>query len=204
MITLAASFDEQFAPLAPFLIYLVVWGIVFIETAFLIGFFLPGDSVLFSAGIVAAARDDINIAILAGGVFLCAFLGDQIAYVIGRKWGRPYLEKRKSPRMQRLIARSDLFYNKYGWWAVVIARYIPWVRTFVPVQAGIAKMNYYKFLAANFVGAICWGILITLAGYYAATIPAVRTSAYAIAAFFITASVVSTYLQWRKERLADR
>ena len=204
MTSLAASFDQQFSPLAPLLIYLVVWGIVFIETALLIGFFLPGDSVLFSAGIVTAARDDVNIVILAGGVFLFAFLGDQIAYVIGRKWGRPYLERRNSPRMQRLIARSDAFYNRYGWWAVVIARYIPWVRTFVPVQAGIAKMNYYKFLAANFVGAVFWGILITLAGYYAATIPAVKTSAYAIAGFFITASIISTFLQWRKERLADR
>lgn len=196
----AASFDQQFEPLAPLLIYLVVWGIVFVETALLIGFFLPGDSVLFSAGIVTAARDDVNVAVLAGGVFLFAFLGDQIGYVIGRKYGRPYLQRRNSARMQRMVARSETFYQRYGWWAVVIARYVPWVRTFVPVQAGIGQMNYYRFLAANFVGALFWGVGITLAGFYAASIPAVKTSAYAIAGFFIAASIISSIMQWRRGR----
>lgn len=196
----AASFDQQFEPLAPLLIYLVVWGIVFVETALLIGFFLPGDSVLFSAGIVTAARDDVNVAVLAGGIFLFAFLGDQIGYVIGRKYGRPYLQRRNSARMQRMVARSETFYQRYGWWAVVIARYVPWVRTFVPVQAGIGQMNYYRFLAANFVGALFWGVGITLAGFYAASIPAVKTSAYAIAGFFIAASIISSIMQWRRGR----
>lgn len=197
---IAASFDQQFSPLAPLLIYLIVWGIVFIETSLLIGFFLPGDSVLFSAGIVAAARDDLNVVVLAGGVFIFAFLGDQIAYVIGRKFGRPYLQKRNSARIQKMVIKSENFYNKYGWWAVVIARYIPWVRTFVPVQAGIGQMNYYKFLAANFVGALFWGVGITLAGFYAASIPVVKTSAYAIAFFFIAGSILSSLLQWWRNR----
>ena len=199
-LVLAATFDERFATLGPFLVYLVVWSIVFVETALLIGFFLPGDSVLFSAGLVAASQDDINVAILAGGVFLCAFIGDQIAYVIGRKWGRPYLQRRKSARWKALVDRSESFYTKYGWWAVVIARYIPWVRTFVPVQAGIGQMNYYKFLSANVVGALFWGVGITLAGYYAASIPAVKTSSYVIAAIFITLSIISGIRQWREVR----
>lgn len=200
MTTLAASFDEQFSALAPFLVYLTVWTIVFVETALLIGFFLPGDSVLFSAGLVAASHDDLNVAILATGVFLCAFVGDQIAYVIGRKWGRPYLQRRKSTRWQHLVDRSESFYTKYGWWAVVIARYIPWVRTFVPVQAGIGQMNYYRFLGANVVGAFFWGVGITLAGFYAASIPAVKTSSYVIAGVFITLSVISGFRQWRQVR----
>lgn len=195
---LAASLEQQFEPLTAFLIYVVVWGIVFVETALLIGFFLPGDSVLFSAGIVTAARDDVNVAILASGVFLFAFLGDQIAYVIGRKYGRPYLQRRHSARMQRLVARSESFYERYGWWAVVVARYIPWVRTFVPVQAGIGQMSYYRFLAANVVGALFWGVGITLAGFYAASIPVVKTSAYAIAGVFIFASIISSFMQWRR------
>jgi membrane-associated protein len=197
---LAASFDEQFSALGPFLLYFTVWAIVFVETALLIGFFLPGDSVLFSAGLVAASQENVNVAILAGGVFLCAFVGDQIAYVIGRKWGRPYLQRRKSDRWQKLVNRSESFYLKYGWWAVVIARYIPWVRTFVPVQAGIGQMNYYKFLSANVVGALFWGVGITLAGFYAATIPAVRTSSYVIAGIFITLSVISGFRQWKSVR----
>lgn len=154
---LAASFDAQLSSLAPFIFYIVVAGIVFIETGLLIGFFLPGDSILFSAGLVAAAHGNINIVILITAIFLAAFFGDQVGFVIGRVVGRPYLDKKESPRMKRMIAKSEVFYEKYGWWAVVIARYFPWIRTFVPPIAGAAKMNYYKFLSANALGAFLWG-----------------------------------------------
>ena len=137
MSNFAASFDTQLSPVAPFLFYLVIGVIIFIETGLLIGFFLPGDSLLFSAGLVVAARDDLNIVILVSVIFLAAFIGDQVGYVIGRKLGRPYLERRNTPRMMRMLARSEKFYARYGWWSVVIARYIPWVRTFVPPIAGI-------------------------------------------------------------------
>lgn len=195
---LAASFDAQLSSLAPFIFYIVVAGIVFIETGLLIGFFLPGDSILFSAGLVAAAHGNINIVILITAIFLAAFFGDQVGFVIGRVVGRPYLDKRDSPRMKRLIAKSEVFYEKYGWWAVVIARYFPWIRTFVPPIAGAAKMNYYKFLSANALGAFLWGVGITLAGYYAATVPWVKSSSYAIAAFFITASLISALVNFRR------
>jgi membrane-associated protein len=178
----AASFDTQLSPIAPFIFYLVVSGIIFIETALLFGFFLPGDSILFSAGLVAATRSDINI-----------------GYVLGRKIGRPYLEKRKSERIQRMIAKSEKFYAKYGWWSVVIARYFPWIRTFVPPIAGTVKMNYYKFLSANALGALLWGAGITLAGYYSGSIPWVKNISYFLAAFFITASIISGIRNYRRE-----
>ena len=195
---LAASFDAQLSSLAPFIFYIVVAGIVFIETGLLVGFFLPGDSILFSAGLVAAAHGNINIVILVTAIFLAAFFGDQVGFVIGRVVGRPYLDKRESPRIKRMIAKSEVFYEKYGWWAVVIARYFPWIRTFVPPIAGAAKMNYYKFLSANALGAFLWGVGITLAGYYAATVPWVKSSSYAIAAFFITASLISALVNFRR------
>ena len=195
---LAATFDAQLSSLAPFIFYIVVAGIVFIETGLLIGFFLPGDSILFSAGLVAAAHGNINIVILITAIFLAAFFGDQVGFVIGRVVGRPYLDKKESPRMKRMIAKSEVFYEKYGWWAVVIARYFPWIRTFVPPIAGAAKMNYYKFLSANALGAFLWGVGITLAGYYAATVPWVKSSSYAIAAFFITASLISALVNFRR------
>ena len=197
---LAASFDAQLSSLAPFIFYIVVAGIVFIETGLLIGFFLPGDSILFSAGLVAAAHGNINIVILITAIFLAAFFGDQVGFVIGRVVGRPYLDKRESPRIKRMIAKSEVFYEKYGWWAVVIARYFPWIRTFVPPIAGAAKMNYYKFLSANALGAFLWGVGITLAGYYAATVPWVKSSSYAIAAFFITASLISALVNFRRRQ----
>ena len=145
MLNLADSFNEQLSPVDPFLFYLVIAGIIFIETGLLVGFFLPGDSLLFSAGLVAAARNDVNIVYLVLIIFLAAFVGDQVGYVIGRKIGRPYLEKHKSKRMIKMLEKSERFYEKYGWWSVVIARYIPWVRTFVPPIAGAVKMNYYQF-----------------------------------------------------------
>ena len=200
MLSYAASFDAQLSPVAPFLFYVVIGGIIFIETALLVGFFLPGDSLLFSAGLVAAVRSDVNIVILVLTVFLAAFIGDQVGYVLGRKIGRPYFQRRNSKRMQKMLARSERFYEKYGWWSVVIARYIPWVRTFVPPIAGTVKMNYYKFLSANALGAFLWGIGITLAGFYSGSISWVKDISYALAIFFISASLISALLNYLREK----
>ncbi|MEO0010736.1 MAG: hypothetical protein RIQ39_325 [Actinomycetota bacterium] len=198
MSAFAASFDAQFATLAPFVLYVIVGAIVFIETGLLFGFFLPGDSILFSAGLVAAAHGNINIALLVTIIVLAAFFGDQIGFVIGRVIGRPYLDKRESPRVRAMIVNAEKFYEKTGWWAVIAARFFPWIRTFVPPIAGISKMNYYKFLSANIIGAILWGAGITLAGYYAASIPLVKTFSYAIAAFFIIASIISAIVNYSR------
>ena len=200
MIELAASFDEQFASIAPFVLYLIIGAIVFVETGILFGFFLPGDSILFSAGLVAATHGEVNIVILVTVIFIAAFFGDQIGFVLGRLVGRPYLEKHNSPRMQKMIARSERFYEQTGWWAVVAARFFPWIRTFVPPIAGASMMNYYKFLSANALGALLWGVGITLAGHYAASLPWVKTWSYAIAAFFITASLVSALVNYLRHR----
>jgi membrane-associated protein len=200
VIELAASFDEQFASISPIFLYALIGAIVFVETGILLGFFLPGDSILFSAGLVAAAHGNVNIVILVTVIFLAAFVGDQVGFVLGRKIGRPYLERHNGPRIQKMIERSELFYERTGWWAVVAARFFPWIRTFVPPIAGASHMNYYKFLSANALGALLWGVGITLAGYYAATLPWVKTSSYAIAAFFITASVVSSLVSYRRHR----
>jgi len=200
VIELAASFDEQFASISPIFLYVLIGAIVFVETGILLGFFLPGDSVLFSAGLVAAAHGNVNIVILVTVIFLAAFIGDQVGFVLGRKIGRPYLERHSGPRIEKMIERSERFYERTGWWAVVAARFFPWIRTFVPPIAGASHMNYYKFLSANALGALLWGVGITLAGYYAATLPWVKTSSYAIAAFFITASVVSSLVSYRRHR----
>jgi len=200
VIEVAASFDAQLSTLAPYLIYLVIGAVIFFETGILFGFFLPGDSILFSAGLVAAAHKDVNIVILVSVIFIAAFFGDQIGFVLGRLVGRPYLEKHDSPRMQSMISRSERFYEQTGWWAVVAARFFPWIRTFVPPIAGASKMNYYKFLTANALGALLWGVGITLAGYYAATLPWVKTWSYAIAAFFISASLVSALVNYLRHR----
>ena len=188
---LQASFDAQLTQFGPLLFYVIAFVVMYVENGIMLGFFLPGDSILFSAGLVAASNKNIDVALLCVLVFLAAFLGDQTGFAIGRKIGRPYLDKRESPRIKQMVLRAERFYEGSGFWAVVAARYFPWVRSFVPPIAGAAKMNYYKFLSANSLGALLWGVGITLSGYYAATIPWVKTSSYAIAAFFISASIVS-------------
>jgi membrane-associated protein len=187
----------------PILFYLIVWGLVFAGTGLLIGAFIPfitGDSLIFAAGVLAATSDSIEIRVLTIGIGLAAFVGDQTGFVLGRHFGRPYLDKREGPRLKSAIAKSEKFYFQLGWWAVVVSRFMPWARVLVPAIAGIARMNYYKFLGANFVGAISWGVGLTLAGYYAATIPAVKTGSYAIATFFIVGSIVAGIRSWLSNR----
>ena len=189
----------------PILFYLIVWGLVFAGTGFFIGAFIPfitGDSLIFAAGLLAATSDSVNIWVLTIGIGLAAFVGDQTGFVLGRHYGRPYLDKREGPRLKSAIAKSEKFYAELGWWAVVVARFMPWARVLVPAIAGIARMNYYKFLGANLVGGLAWGVGLTLAGYYAATIPAVKTGSYAIATFFIVGSIVAGIRSWLKNRKA--
>lgn len=197
---LRAAFDAQLTTFAPLLFYVIIFAIIFIETGVVLAFFLPGDSILFSAGLVAASNKNIDVALLCVLVFLAAFLGDQTGFAIGRKIGRPYLDKRESPRIKRMVFRAERFYESSGFWAVVAARYFPWVRSFVPPIAGAAKMNYYKFLLANSIGALVWAVLITLAGYYAASITWVKQSSYALATFFILASLISALVNWKRHR----
>ena len=185
------------------LFYLLVWGLVFAGTGLFVGAFIPfitGDSLLFASGLVTAATPQLSVWILALGVGIAAFVGDQVGFILGRHLGRPYLDRKSGPRMKKIIARVEKFYNSYGWWSVVIARFIPWARVFVPWVAGIGKMNYFKFLSSNFVGAVAWGVGLTLVGYYAASIPGVKAAAYVIAGFFITASIIFSIRTWIVER----
>ena len=206
-----AALEDQltswFNTLGPFLFYLAIWGLVFAGTAFLLGLFLPfitGSSLIFGAGVVSSLFDNINIAILATGVGIAAFFGDQVAFVLGRIYGRPYLDRRTAKRLQTVVNKTEKFYNAWGWWAVVIARFITWARAIVPVIAGIGKMNYYKFLSSNFVGAMLWGVGLTVSGYYATTIPLVERTVYVIAVIFILLSIFAGVRAWIREKRARK
>ena len=198
-----SSLGPVFGSAAVAIFYLAVWALVFAGTGLFVGAFIPfitGDSLLFAAGLVTAASPSLEIWILALGVGVAAFIGDQVGFILGRHLGRPYLDNKSGPRMRAIIDRTDKFYRSYGWWAVVIARFIPWARVFVPWVAGIGRMNYVKFLTSNLVGALAWGVGLTLVGYFAASIPAVKSAAYVIAGIFISASIVVSVITWRRER----
>jgi 2-oxoglutarate dehydrogenase E1 component len=119
---------------------------------------------------------------------------------IGRKYGRNYFGRSKRPRIQKMIKRAEDFYDKYGWTAVVLARFYPWIRTFMPPIAGLGKMNYYKFLSANIFGAVLWGVGITTLGFYAASIPALDGSSKQIAGFFIVLTIAITLKNYIKAK----
>lgn len=195
------------AQVGPVVFYLAVWGLVFAGTALFLGVAIPfitGDSLLFGAGIVAASSDRLSIWILAIGVGIAAFAGDQVGFVVGRHFGRPYLTIRKGRWISSAIARTERFYELFGWWSVVIARYVPWGRVFIPPIAGIGGMAYWRFLTANLVGAVSWGVSITVIGYFAASNPHVRPVSYAIAGIVIVASIVAGIRAWRMDRAAKR
>jgi len=191
----------------PFLFYAAVFGLVFAGTGLFVGAFIPfitGDSLVFAAGLVAATNQDtINIFVMVVGVGIAAWLGDQVGYTLGRHYGRPYLDKRKGKWLKSAIEKSEVFYLRYGWWSIVVARFVPWGRVIIPALAGISKMNYYKFFSANAVGAVLWGSGLTLAGYFTYSIPFVRNATYAIAIVVITLSLIAGIRTWRANRASS-
>jgi membrane-associated protein len=175
----------------------------------LVGFFLPGDTILFGAGLAAAAPNTgVNLYVLVIGALIAAISGDAVGYWTGRRLGRPWLLRRASKRgiNATTVARAEKFYTDYGWFAVVAARWIPWVRTFTPIVAGVAQMSYPRFLSANVVGALAWAAGLTVLGYFAYQLPALRYTAYAVGGFFILASLIGgavTMMRRRRSRTGD-
>jgi membrane-associated protein len=150
------------------LAYGIVWSIVFAESGLLVGFFLPGDSLLFVAGFICSLpKSPLNIFVMAFGCFVAAVIGDNLGYHTGHKYGRKLFDKPDSKLFKRkhLIAAQDFFEAK-GPMAIILARFMPFVRTFAPIVAGIASMRYKTFITYNVVGGAVWGIGLTLLGYF--------------------------------------
>jgi len=179
-------------------VYLVVFILVFVESGLLVGFFLPGDSVLFAAGLLSAEPDSgISLPLMAGGVAVAAVAGDAVGYWTGRRFGRPWLLA-KAGKSARQVERAEAFYQRWGALAVIVARFIPWIRTFTPIVAGVAQMPYRKFLAANVTGALIWGAGLVLLGRLAHGHPAIKWAAYAVAGIAILGSLLVPLLSWAR------
>lgn len=187
-------------------VYLLVGGLVFAESGLLVGFFLPGDTVLFAAGLWSAdPASGVNVVALAALVTVCAVVGDAVGYWFGRKAGPPLLQRRDGKVLnQRNLVRAQEFYEKYGVFAIVAARWIPWVRTFAPILAGVSQMPYGGFLAANVVGALSWGAGLVVVGHLAASAPGVKSGAIGIGAAFVAGSVVVALAKAYRLRTAER
>jgi membrane-associated protein len=145
--------------------------VVFAESGLLIGFFLPGDSLLFTAGFLTyTGYLPVNIHLLVLILFIAAVVGDSVGYAFGRKLG-PHVFKRPDSLLfkQENVLKAQHFYEKHGGKTIIIARFIPIVRTFAPVVAGVGKMNYKQFLSYNIIGGLLWAAGLTYLGYYVGT-----------------------------------
>lgn len=179
-------------------VYVVVIGFVFVECALLIGFFLPGDTLLFAGGLVAAdAVRGVQLGWLLVGVLVAAVAGETVGYLIGARMGLPLLRRGRGRVVTpERVARAEAFTDRYGVLAVISARWIPWVRTFAPLLAGATRMSWPKFMLANVVGALCWGPTLVLAGYLAASAPWVRHVAVVVAVVAVTAMTLVGGIRW--------
>ncbi|WP_313581779.1 DedA family protein [Lacrimispora sp.] len=184
--------------------YLILFLIVFCETGLVVTPFLPGDSLLFASGAFAALGFlDIKLLLLING--LAAVLGDTANYTLGRTIGRRIYEKENLRFIKREhLIKTHKFYEKHGAATIIIARFIPIIRTFAPFVAGIGEMKYMRFISYNIVGGLAWVILFTLGGYYFGNLPAVKHNFTLVIFGIIFISVIPAVLGLLKEKMKQR
>jgi membrane-associated protein len=197
--------ESQIGGLGPALFYLTLFVIIYLETAVILAFFIPGDTLLFTAGLIVATSTDLNILTTATVVALAAFLGDQTAYRLGRRFGYGYITSKNKTSLNHLLSKAELFYEKHGISSMFLARFYPWFRTLIPFLAGVSRMNPVKFGVVNILSAISWGFGITYLGYFANSNPQLKDASRYIAAFFIVLSIalaIKNYIARDSEKVA--
>ncbi len=169
--------------------------VIFAESGLFFGFFFPGDSLLFTAGLLSPTLG-VNIYLLAGGAILMAILGDSVGYYFGKKVGPALFVKEDSFLFKkRYLKKAEEFFAKHGPKSIILARFVPVVRTFTPILAGVGSMKYKIFLTYNIVGGIIWGGGITLLGYYlGSVIPDIDKYLVPIVLVIIAVSFVPVFI----------
>lgn len=182
--------------------YTVLFIIVFAETGLLAGFFLPGDSLLVTAGLVAAVDGVLDIRIVALSLCAAAILGDTVGYWVGYYFGPRLFSKEDSIFFHKdHLIRTKKFYDKYGSKTIVIARFVPIVRTFAPTVAGVGRMEYRKFLFYNVAGGVAWVLSMTLSGYFLGSmIPNIEKHVHWVILVVIILSFLPILREWLEHR----
>lgn len=189
---------EQFTMLT---VYLVVFTVIFVESGVLVGLVLPGDTVLFFAGLLAARNGTaLSAVVLAITAFVAATLGDTVGYGLGHRLGRGYLDRPRRRWARRWVERAERLYDRHGAFAVVIARWYPWIRTIMPVLAGVGRMPYGRFLAANALGACLWGSGTVVLGYLSHSVPGLYQASLVVMGLAILATLGYLAREWRQRR----
>ena len=184
--------------------YLVMFLIIFSETGLVVIPFLPGDSLLFMTGALAV-KGGFNIWIIYPVLVLAAVLGDSSNYFIGHKIGRKAFESKRIPFInQEHLEKTEKFYEKHGGKTIIMARFIPIIRTFAPFVAGIGKMSYREFMTYNVVGGVAWVTLFTFLGYFFGTIPAVSKNFTLVIIGIIFLSILPPIYQYLATKMEAR
>ena len=183
--------------------YAILFGIIFVETGLVIMPFLPGDSLLFAAG-AFASRGALNPIILTVLLSIAAIIGDTVNYWIGRYFGPRVFRENSKLLNKKHLERAQEFYNRHGGKAIVMARFVPIVRTFAPFVAGVGAMNYPRFLFYNIAGGILWITMFVWLGYFFGNIPAVEKNFELVIFAIIGLSVVPMVIEYWKERKRSR
>ncbi len=180
--------------------------VVFVESGLLVGFFLPGDSLLFTAGLlIATGAVDLPLWLVLLTVPLAAIAGDQVGYLIGRKAG-PKVFNRPDSRLfqQEYVDKAYAYFERHGARTIVLARFVPIVRTFAPVIAGVSRMHYRTFVTYNVIGGVLWGVGVTLLGYFLGGIDVIANNVEAIILGIVAVSVVPILIEVLRARRSSR
>jgi len=183
--------------------YLILFLIVFVETGVVAMPFLPGDSLLFAAGMLATQPNDLNIGLMIALLLVAAIAGDSLNYAIGRRFGMRVTRFRLWGRQvvkDDHIAKTHAFYERYGSKTIVLARFVPIVRTLAPFVGGVGKMHYGTFLTYNILGGTIWVVGITLAGYFLGNMPIIRDNFSKVVLLIIFVSVLPIVFEMARER----
>ena len=179
--------------------YGILFAVLFMETGLVVTPFLPGDSLLFAAGALAASGS-FNIILLWVLMVVAAFLGDTANYWIGHYIGPKAFTSKSKLLKKEHLDKAMAFYEKHGGKAIVLARFVPIVRTFAPFVAGVSKMNYGRFVMFNAIGGVAWVTLFVGAGYFFGTIPFVQHNFHYVMVAIVLISVVPMGLEWVKSK----
>jgi len=184
---------------------LVLLLVVFVESGLLVGFFLPGDSLLFTAGLLINTQDVLPLWLVLLTVPMAAIAGDQVGYLIGRKAG-PHIFNRPDSRFfqQEYVDKAYAYFDRYGARTIVLARFVPVVRTFAPVVAGVSRMHYRTFVTYNVLGGILWGAGVVLLGYFLGGIAFVADNVEPIILGIVALSVLPIVLEVLRARREHR
>lgn len=185
-------------------IYVILFLIIFCETGLVVTPFLPGDSLLFALGALAALENGLNLWVLLGSLTIAGIIGDTVNYHIGKKLGAKVFEKENRFFKRQHLVETQAFYERWGAFTIIAARFAPIARTFAPFVAGIGSMNYRKFVAYNIVGAILWVFTFILAGYFFGNLPVVKRNFHIVIFGVIFVSVLPVLIPWLKSRFAKK